>query len=105
MAGNKLTLSKPISAHDEKISELTFREPTGDDLMACGEMPFALETKKSGATLTHISTDALALYIERLAGIPMSSVKQMTPKDFMGAFGIVAGFFGDTPAPIALQKQ
>ena len=33
-------------------------------------------------------------YIVRLAAIPASSVKLLSPADLMGAFGVVAGFFG-----------
>jgi hypothetical protein len=33
---NKLTLSKPIKAHGEDVTSLTFRPPTGEDLIEIG---------------------------------------------------------------------
>jgi hypothetical protein len=92
---NKVTfpLSRPIKAHNEDITALEFREPNGDDIADCG-MPFAIEQKKGGGTLIHINTEAVAMYIVRLAGIPHSSYKTMAPVDITGSFGIIANFFG-----------
>lgn len=86
----KLSLSKPIPAHGETVSTLEFRYPSGDDILAIGSPPFSIDDKKR----THIDLAVTGEYIVRLADIPASSVKLMTPADLMGAFGVVAGFFG-----------
>ena len=91
---HKLPLSKPIKAHDQEISELTFRDLTGEDLIEVGAAPFIIDDRSR----THIDFAATAAYIVRLAGIPTSSVKQMAPADMMKAFGVIAGFFGGTEA-------
>jgi hypothetical protein len=88
----KLTLSKPIMAYDKELTELEFRAPNGEDFIACG-FPFATEQTKAGTTLTHVNGENLANLIVALAGIPRSSVGQISPRDLVAAFGIVAGFF------------
>ena len=85
MADNpKLKLSRPIQAHGEDVIELTFREPTGNDILRCGE-PFIVGGK--------IDTDAMTGLISALSNIPRSSVTQLRAFEFMGAQEIVLGFF------------
>lgn len=93
-APDKVTipLSKPIKAHGEDLSQLELRAPTGEDVLEIGAPPFTVDTKNR----TNIDMAVTGEYIVRLAGIPLSSVRQMTPQDLMVAFGVVAGFFGDT---------
>jgi hypothetical protein len=85
-----LPLSKPITAHGEEVTKLEFKAPSGEDLLEVGAPPFILDDKGR----THIDLVATGDYIVRLAGVPLSSVKMMAPPDFMGAFRVVAGFFG-----------
>lgn len=92
----KLKLSKPITAHGEKCFELTFREPTGSDIIECG-YPFTTEI--SGASpIRHINMRIIGLYISTLAEIPMVNVGQLSTIDMMRAMGIVIGFFSDSGA-------
>jgi hypothetical protein len=86
----KLTLTKPIQAHGSSISTLEFRPPTGEDILDIGSPPFQIDEKRR----THIDLAVTGEYIVRLAAIPASSVKLLSPADLMGAFGVVAGFFG-----------
>jgi len=74
----KVTLSKPIQAHDEDISEVTFREPTGKDTARCGVV-FNVTT--DGDQLV-IAAGPMHKMIAALAGIPISSVDQMSGKDW-----------------------
>jgi hypothetical protein len=94
MSNQKLTLSKPIQAHDEECIVLEFREPTGKDIAACG-FPFVMEAK-NGKMQQSFDTEVLSAYIVRLAQIPRPSVDAMSPADFIGAMGIVMGFFADS---------
>lgn len=88
----KITLTKPIKAHNDEVTELTFRPMTGEDLIEIGAAPFQVDQKER----THMDFGILALYIARLANIPPSSVKMMAPADLLQSFGVVSGFFGDT---------
>lgn len=87
---NTLALTKPIKAHGEDVTQLVFRAPSGEDILKVGSPPFLVDDKRR----THIDLVTTAEYVELLADIPASSVKQMSPADLMSAFGMVAGFFG-----------
>lgn len=95
---NTLPLSKPIKAHGEEISSLTFRDMTGEDLLDVGSAPFMNDEKGR----IHMNFAVTGDYIVRLAGIPPSSVKQMAPADIMAAYAMVARFFG---APVKTSKK
>ena len=85
-------LRKPIKAHGEDLAALELREPVGKDIRECG-MPYKLESK-GDSELVVIDAGVSARYIARLAGIPLSSVDQLTAPDFNLAVGAVLGFFG-----------
>lgn len=89
-----MKLSRPIQAHGETLTELTLREPTGKDIRTAGA-PYKMEFTASGGQLMHIDTEAVARLISALAGIPPSSVDQLTAKDFNAAQAEVISFFGD----------
>lgn len=86
-----ISLTKPIKAHNAEVTSLEFREPNGDDIMECG-MPFSFSQDKR----TFVDAKATGELISRLAGIPLSSVKMLCPRDFMAAFAMVSSFFGDS---------
>lgn len=88
----KLPLTKPIQAHGEEVSTLEFRSPSGEDVLEIGAPPFSVGKNER----TYIDLAVTGEYIVRLAAIPVSSVKQLSPADLMAAFGVVAGFFGAT---------
>lgn len=90
---NTVILKKPIKAHGKDYTSLTFREPTGDEVIELG-VPFSFGRNKR----THIDTEVTAEYIMRLANIPMSSVKMLQPADITACFGKIAGFFGNSEA-------
>ncbi len=92
MSGAVITLSKPIKAHAEEVDSITLREPTTEDEIELGQ-PFLLIVG-DGETAIKVQPKVLAQYIVRLAGIPMSSVKQMARADFSKAQAAVMGFFG-----------
>lgn len=89
----KVALSKPITAHGEETSELTFREPTTEDVMQIG-MPQLLIPSADGESVgVEVRTKVVGQYISRLAAIPLSSVKSLSVKDFNACTGVVMGFF------------
>lgn len=85
-------LTKPITAHGAEVSELTLKEPTTDDIIACG-YPLMIA---DGAVLPQAGP--VAKYIARLGGVPPSSVKQLSPADFNACMTAIVGFFGDSSA-------
>lgn len=87
-------LSKPVTAHDEQISELTLREPTTGDIIDIG-MPTLIILGDGGETGVEIRQKVVAKYISKLSGTPMSSVRDLSPKDFSACQAVVMGFFGE----------
>lgn len=95
MSGVEIQLSAPIKAHGKEIDTLKLREPTTKDLIEVGQ-PFLIvigdgSEESSGVK---IQLSAVAKYIVRLAGVPMSSVEQLSKGDFSKAQAAVLGFFG-----------
>lgn len=85
----KVTLSKPIFAHGAEVGELVFREPTGEDIVACG---YPLQMGDGVATPV---AGAIARYISRLGGVPPSAVKQMSGTDFNACMAALLPLFGE----------
>ena len=82
-----LKLSKPITAHGEEIDTLEFSEPTTEMVIRIGQpMNYMRDGSIEGAV---VDTTKCAKYLSRLANIPENSVKQMAPKDFNKAIGII----------------
>lgn len=86
---NVLKLETPIEVGTDTVTELRFNEPTVLQIEKCG-MP--LRYSEVGLT---IDPAVCSKYISVLAEIPPSTVRKMSPKDFMRAVGIVSAFFGD----------
>lgn len=93
-----LNLTKTIKTFSgAEVSQITFREPTGDDLIHCG-MPWAYEMDDQGRQTRVTNTRAVGRYIERLCGVEAQVAHMMAVPDFLEAVGIVSGFFL-APAP------
>ncbi|TWA69735.1 tail assembly chaperone E/41/14-like protein [Azospirillum baldaniorum] len=90
MSDNTVTLKKPIKAHGEEVSALTFREPNGDDIMTCG-YPLQMSGDGSFTPLANVC----GKYISRLGNIPASSVKALTAPDFQACMMTIIPFFTD----------
>jgi hypothetical protein len=97
-------LSKPIEAHDEKISVLTFEKPDGTDVLNFG-VPLVARRDMADPTNTMVEEGfdqrAMFKYIAKLAKIPPSSVKQIEPCDLVEIMGIIASFFTKPEIPKA----
>lgn len=91
MSELKVTLTKPITAHGEEVTELTFREPVPEDLMQIGS-PVLMIPSADGDMGIDVRPKIIGLYIARLAGIPPSSVKAMSITDFMVCQGALLPF-------------
>ncbi|MGY1490719.1 phage tail assembly protein [Methylobacillus pratensis] len=95
MSGEIFKLKKPIKAHGEEVTELTLREPTGDDIEKFG-FPYLVITKANGDTGIEIRTNVVYQYISKLAAIPKESAKQVSPGDLSLLSGMIMGFFGES---------
>lgn len=91
--GTTLPLSKPIKAHGAEVSEILLRMVDVKDMIEIGQ-PFLI-IAGDGETAVRIQNKTVAQYIVRLAQIPMSSVEQLAPADFVKAQAVVMGFFGE----------
>lgn len=90
-----IKLSKPITAHAEEVSEITLREPTTEDIIDIG-LPHLIILGNDESTGVEVRQKVVAKYISKLAGIPMSSVRSLAPKDFSACTAAVMGFFGES---------
>jgi Phage tail assembly chaperone proteins, E, or 41 or 14 len=83
--GFRFKLSAPVMAHGEEVTELTFREPTGADIVNDGN-PIRWDMTINEAVMEkHMST---------LATVPPSTIKQLKAKDWqIIAFELGGRFF------------
>ena len=81
----RFTLSNPVKAHGEEVSELVFREPTATDLVAYGS-PWLMSLA--------INETAMEKMMSALANVPPSTIKQLTAREWNAiAWELVARFF------------
>ncbi|MDP3088869.1 MAG: phage tail assembly protein [Methylotenera sp.] len=88
----KITLTKSITAHGEPITEIELREPTGREVQDIG-FPY-LVLMNDDTEAIQIQAKAVGKYVSKLAGIPPSSVDQMSAADLSACTGVVMSFFG-----------
>jgi hypothetical protein len=86
-----IELTAPVQAHGETIKKLTFRRPTGADVMALGDAyPIHInwqtgEVRPNPPVMGEIMTT--------LAQVPMSTIKQLEAEDFATCAYALMGFF------------
>lgn len=83
-----ITLIKPIKAHGEEVTELTLKDPTYAQIEKNG-MPFF------GTDEGDVKVDMKSAlrYLPEMAGVPPSSIEQMSPPDLVkAAYGVVSFF-------------
>ncbi|MCW8918908.1 MAG: phage tail assembly protein [Gammaproteobacteria bacterium] len=81
-------LSRPIQAHNEELSQLTLREPTGEDVERLG-IPATMGADES----LSMNGKVICAYIVRLGKIPRTSVQQMAPADITACWTELLPFF------------
>jgi hypothetical protein len=89
-----ITLKKPVQAHGEDVTALTFRDPNGEDIMEAG-YPILIQMDGKKPQIV-VDSKPLGAMISRLANIPPASVKKLSLGDFNMAAGVVTGFFMDS---------
>lgn len=100
-------LNKPITAHGEQVSELTFRELTVDDVMQLGSPQLLMPSADGNAVCIEIRAGVIGKYIMRLAQIPLGSVKALSIADFQRCQNVIMDFFtaGDGETDPVLQTE
>lgn len=95
-----ITLDVPVQAHGEMVSKLTFRRPTGADIMAVGEeLPITINWD-TGVVSPRPKT--MGDMMSRLAAVPPSTIKAMDAKDWSTCAHALIGFF--SPGSQAIQS-
>lgn len=94
----KFLLTKPIQAHGEDVTELTFRPPTSLDLIEVGS-PIRIDMASESPTIHH-DERRFAAMMARLAAVPPSSIAKMDHKDFIEAEYALTPFFVPRPGRI-----
>lgn len=85
----KFPLAKPIQANGDEVTELTLREPNGEDVEACKGLPYYI----GDGDAIIVNTQTGMKYVSRCAEIPMSSVRQLDVGDLNNLCLWVMGFF------------
>jgi hypothetical protein len=86
-----VTLNKPVMANGEMVKTLTFREPTGNDMLQLGEKwPINIDWQ-TGAVSPNPAV--MGNVISVLAAVPPSTVKALAGKDFATCSHRLMGFF------------
>jgi hypothetical protein len=89
----KIDLTKEIKVHGNDVTELELGRPTSKDVRELG-YPFTAQPSATGEADMRLLPDIGAKYIVRLCKIPMSSVDQLEPLDFLLIHTEICGFFG-----------
>jgi hypothetical protein len=87
-------LVKPIKAHNEDVTEITLREPTGQEILDIGFPYLIVIGEDDNTSAMQIQSKTVGKYISKLAGIPPSAVGQMCGADISALMGEVLSFFG-----------
>jgi Phage tail assembly chaperone proteins, E, or 41 or 14 len=84
-------LKKPVMANGEMTNKLTFREPTGNDMLQLGERwPVNIDWQTGEVSP---NPAVMANVISLLGAVPPSTVKALGGKDFATCSHRLMGFF------------
>jgi len=90
---NEITvkLRKAVMAHGEMVKSLTFRAPTGGDIMALGEhYPLLIDFNTGEVRLNPMP---MGMIMSTLAQVPPSTIRLLTAKDWSTCAVALLGFF------------
>lgn len=101
-ASKPVKLKKPVEWHKEEVTEITFREPTGQDLIHCGT-PFDMylpEEDGEGPKIARVNAGCIAKLIARCGSsgdgtrLGAGFVNKLVTEDFMSCQNEILAFFG-----------
>jgi len=94
-----IELSSPVMANGEMVKKLTFREPTGNDMVMIGEKwPVNIDWADGKVSPNPL---VMANVMSTLAAVPPSTIKALKGKDFSTCAHALMGFF--VPGDQAMQ--
>ena len=94
-----IDLTTPVQAHGETIKKLTFRRPTGGDIMALGDnYPIHIDWTTG---LIRPNPPAMGEMMSTLAQVPPSTIKALDAEDWSTCAHALMGFF--PPGAQAMQ--
>lgn len=104
MNGFTFPLSTPIKAHGQDVESLEIAKPGTKDVRELG-YPFSAMPGANGEADMKLFPEIGARWISRLAKIPMSSVDQMDPGDFLVLHTELCGFFAPGEAKASSKSE
>ena len=87
-----MTLRKPVIAHGDEVSQLTFREPSAADIEAVGS-PVLFNAFAEDGPKNRIDHKCMFAMMARLANVPPSTIKQMSAREWEYAANVLAHRF------------
>lgn len=96
--GYTLELTRPVEAHGQQMTKLTFREPTGRDLLTIGN-PVIFDPISTPPKIIH-DERRMNEMMSALAGVPPSSILALTPQDWITCAWGLTRFFVPIPGRI-----
>ena len=83
-------LQSAVQAHGDTIKELTFRRPTGGDLMTLSDWPIMIDYNTGRISP---NPPLMGQMMSVLAGVPPSTIKQISAQDWSTCAHRLMGFF------------
>ncbi|MET3996000.1 hypothetical protein ABID65_007672 [Bradyrhizobium sp. S3.9.2] len=94
-----IDLGTPVQAHGEMLSKITFRRPTGKDIMAIGDdYPIHIDWATGQV---RPNPPAMGQMMSLLAAVPPSTIQSMDAEDWSTCAHALMGFF--PPGAQAMQ--
>jgi hypothetical protein len=84
-------LTGEATAHGQKITELNFREPTGQDIGMCG-VPCTLDFAVDPPRVAFNAPEMSAM-MSSLAAVPMSTINSLPAQDWINCAWKLSRFF------------
>jgi hypothetical protein len=86
-----IDLKKPVMANGEMVKKLTFREPTGADMVQIGEKwPVNIDWQTGVVTP---NPEIMGNVMSTLGAVPPSTIRALKGKDFSTCAHALMGFF------------
>jgi Phage tail assembly chaperone proteins, E, or 41 or 14 len=86
----EINLLKAVQAHGETIKSLSFRRPTGGDLMSMTDWPITIDYNTGRVSP---NPPIMGEMMSKLAGVPPSTIRQLEAQDWSTCAHKLMGFF------------
>jgi len=95
-----IELDRPVMANGDMVKKLTFREPTGGDIMSLGDAYPIIINWETGRVTPNPAPMGMMMGI--LAGVPPSTIRALSANDWATCAHALMGFF--PPGAQAMQS-